>query len=134
MTQVCDSRDGFKLKHVIDHRNIGIVDYEYINESNIQKSSSPLILCQKKYRFYLKLMFLTPGKLLPFKLAFSRLSLSDGNWVRLFSSFGSDIITKMFSMGCHDNSVLFGYTNLFPPLTIYLNIHLFLSISAISPM
>ena len=48
MTQVCDSRDGFKLKHVIDHRNIGIVDYEYINENNIQKSSSPLILCQKK--------------------------------------------------------------------------------------
>ena len=41
-------------------------------------------------------MLLTPGKLLPFKLAFSRLSLSDGNWARLFTSFGSDIITKIF--------------------------------------
>ena len=55
MTQVCGSRDGFKLKHVIDHRNIGIVDYEYINENNIQKSSSPLILCQKKIPFLFKI-------------------------------------------------------------------------------
>ena len=27
MTQFCDSRDGFKLKHVIGNRNIEIVDY-----------------------------------------------------------------------------------------------------------
>ena len=79
VTQLCDSRDGFKSKLLIDNRNIEIVDYEYINEKNVPESSSPLILCQKKYCFYLKLMFLTPGKLLAFKLAFSRLSLRNVN-------------------------------------------------------
>ena len=79
-------------------------------------------------------MFLTPGKLLAFKLAFSRLSLLNGNLARLFTSFGSDIITKMFPMGCHGNTVLFGYTYLFPPLTMYFKHTSFLSVSAISPM
>ena len=36
MTQFCDSRDGFKLKHVIDDTNIEIADYEYINEKNVK--------------------------------------------------------------------------------------------------
>ena len=36
LKEFCDSRDGFKLKHVTDDRNIEIVDYEYKNEKNVQ--------------------------------------------------------------------------------------------------
>ena len=36
VTQFCDSRDGFKLKCIIDNRNIEKVDYEYINEKNFK--------------------------------------------------------------------------------------------------
>ena len=36
VTQLCDSHDRFKLNHVIDDRNIEIVDYEYRNEKNVQ--------------------------------------------------------------------------------------------------
>ena len=79
-------------------------------------------------------MFLTPGLLLAFKLAFSMLSLWNVNWARLFTSFGSDIITKISSMGCHDNSILFGHRYLFPALTIYFKHTSFLSISVISVM
>ena len=76
LTQFCDSRDGFKLKYAIENRNIGIVDYEYINEKKcLIKFKSFDSLSKKKYCLYLKLMFLTPGKLLAFKLAFSGPSL-----------------------------------------------------------
>ena len=128
VTQFCDSCEYFKLKHVIDNRNIEIVDYEYIKWKigPIKFKSSDSL--SKKYCFYLKLMFLTAGKLLAFKLAFSRLSLWDLNWTRLFTSFGFDIITKISSMDCHDNCVLFGHTYLFPALTIYFKHILFINI------
>ena len=88
----------------------------------------------KKILFLFKINVLTLGKLLAFKLAFSRLSLWNVNWVWLFIGFVSEIIIRISSMGCHDNSVLCGHTYLFPALYIYFKQTSFLSVSVISAM